>query len=90
MVRNQKLCQFSEDLNSWVAVEPVTLYNSKRTRVDNHVYFIGGSEDAECQNACNTVEYYSLSSKKFVQRKPMAYKRGKVGVCSVEVKIHDQ
>lgn len=49
---------------------------------------IGGSSDPECKMVVEAVQSYQLGEGVFLARKGMAYRRGKVGVCPVELKVH--
>lgn len=52
-------------------------------RVENHIFIIGGSIDPGCALPIDQVQCYVIDQQKFLNKKELSQKRGKIGVVAV-------
>jgi hypothetical protein len=61
----------------------ISFYNYKMVRLDDLIFFIGGSHDAEGRSSMDQTLCFHTDKNQFAIKKQMSYKRCKVGVCPV-------
>lgn len=81
--RSRHLCQFDEQSNTWVKLNEINFYNFKMIRLEDQIFFIGGSSDAQGAFPTDQTLCYSIDHAVFTQKKNMSYKKTNVGACAV-------
>jgi hypothetical protein len=65
-------------------------YNSKIARIEQQIFMVGGSSDPQCCDPIDEVKCFNIDQATIINKKQLSYKRGKIGLCAVQLKLDDK